>query len=273
MKKSLPDVHLEADERGIPLDRVGVRDLALPAKVLRADGSLLDTVGRFDLGVSLAARRRGAHLSRLVAAAQRRRGPWSTQALVELCQELKRQNEAEEAAAELRFTFFLEKTAPASGAKGLLEVPCALGARVGAGGEERWLEAQVAVTTLCPCSKAISKAGAHNQRSVVRLRAWVDGALPLEELIGAAEESASCELYAVLKRPDEKFVTERAFARPRFVEDVVREAAGRLRGDARIARWELEVRSQESIHAHDAYAALAAANVRRPAGPGPRRRR
>jgi GTP cyclohydrolase I len=121
---------------------------------------------------------------------------------------------------------------------------------------ELWVAAEVPVTSLCPCSKAISRHGAHNQRSIVHVKVWFSRFFWLEDLIALVEESASCDLYALLKRPDEKWVTERAYQRPRFVEDLVREVGTRLRRDRRFTRWEVEAESLESIHAHSAYARL-----------------
>ncbi len=125
-----------------------------------------------------------------------------------------------------------------------------------AGADELWVAVEVPVTSLCPCSKAISRHGAHNQRSLVRVKVWFARFFWLEDLIALIEESASCDLYALLKRPDEKWVTERAYQRPRFVEDLVREVGTRLRRDRNFPRWEVEAESFESIHAHSAYARL-----------------
>jgi len=157
----------------------------------------------------------------------------------------------------VRFPYFIEKKAPVTGAVGLVDYACTFGASVSGEGSDLWVAVEVPVTSLCPCSKAISAHGAHNQRSLVSVRVWFAKFFWIEDLIALVEESASSELYALLKRPDEKYVTERAYERPRFVEDLVREVGTRLRADANFTRWEVEAESFESIHAHNAYASLA----------------
>lgn len=260
--KRLPDVHLERDARGLRLERVGVKNLALPVTVLRQDGRTLASVGRFSLSVSVDARERGAHLSRLAAAVQDRAGAWSLDALETLCDELKARLGAEEASAELALPFFVEKAAPVSGARGLVELGAVLRVRANRRTTLREVEVRVPVTTLCPCSKAISDAGAHNQRTLIEITAEARGELCIEELAAVAEAAASCEVFAVLKRPDEKWVTERAYARPRFVEDAVREAALALGTQPSVGRFRVSAQSLESIHAHDAFAELIGENPR-----------
>ncbi len=173
-----------------------------------------------------------------------------------LCGELRKDHDADAAHVEVKFPYFIEKRAPVTGAVGLVDYPCTFGASVTRDDYDLWVALEVPVTTLCPCSKAISRNGAHNQRSLVSVRVWFDKFFWIEDLIARVEESASCDLYALLKRPDEKYVTERAWARPRFVEDLVREVGTRLRRDANFTRWEVEAESFESIHAHSAYASL-----------------
>ena len=169
---------------------------------------------------------------------------------------MRKDHDAEAAHVEVRFPYFIEKNAPVTHATGLVDYACTFGASVTKKSSDLWVAVDVPVTSLCPCSKAISDHGAHNQRSLVSVRVWFAKFFWLEDLIALVEDSASSDLYALLKRPDEKYVTERAYERPRFVEDLVREVGTRLRADANFTRWEVEAESFESIHAHSAYATL-----------------
>jgi len=256
----LLDVHAESDQRRIALDRAGVKGLRYPICVLdRAQGQQ-HTIATIDLSVTLPHKRKGAHMSRFVELLNRHRREIDIRNFRKLCAELRKDHDADGAQVEVRFPYFVEKAAPVSGAVSLIDYACTFSARVHeeAGKEvaDLWVQVEVPVTSLCPCSKAISDRGAHNQRSVIRARVWFKRFFWMEDLIRALEDSASSELYTLLKRPDEKFVTERAYDRPRFVEDLVREAALRLRADDNFTRFELEAESFESIHAHNAYAAL-----------------
>jgi GTP cyclohydrolase IB len=257
---SLRDVHAEPDGRKLRLDRAGVRDLRYPISVLdRALGSQ-HTIANIDLSVSLPARKKGAHMSRFIELLNKHRREIDIRKFRAIAGELRRDLDADAAFVEVRFPYFVEKAAPVSKARGLVDYACTFGAAIrGTGKGERaelWVEAQVPVTSLCPCSKAISRFGAHNQRSLVRVKVWFERFFWLEDLIALVEASASSELYSLLKRPDEKFVTERAYQRPRFVEDLVREVGTRLRRDQNFPRWEVSAESLESIHAHNAYASL-----------------
>lgn len=256
---ALPDVHLEADTRGVELHRVGVRGLSLPIQV-RVGKAAQATIGKFELGVFLSAEARGAHLSRLAEAVQSRAGVWDEHAAVSLCDELRATLGARDASVRVEFPWFLAKRAPVSQARSALELRGEFSAHsfqeLQARPRSRLVSTTsvtVPVTTLCPCSQAISEAGAHNQRTLVRIQS-VMGKLSLDELAAAAEEASSCELYPVLKRPDEKYVTERAWSRPRFVEDVVRELVVALAEHPKADAFNVSAESQESIHAHEAYA-------------------
>ncbi len=257
----LIDVHAEPDHRRLGLDRAGVKDLRYPICVLdRAQGTQ-HTIATIDLSVSLPAEAKGAHMSRFIELLNRHRREIDIRKFRALAAELRRELSAEAAYVEVKFPYFIEKAAPVSKALGLVDYACTFGAAVrGKGAKETaelWVAAEVPVTSLCPCSKAISKYGAHNQRSIVRVKVWFEKFFWLEDLISAVEASASSELYALLKRPDEKFVTERAYENPRFVEDLVREVGLKLRAEPNFTRWEITAESLESIHAHNAYAALA----------------
>ena len=259
LRRKLPalrDVHSERDTRRLALDRAGVKGLRYPICVLDRARGLQHTVAEIDMSVSVPHRRKGAHMSRFVEILNRHRREIDIRRFRSLCAELREDQDADAAHVEVKFPYFIEKKAPVTGAVGLLDYACTFGASVTRDGYDLWVALEVPVTTLCPCSKAISENGAHNQRSLVSVRVWFDKFFWIEDLIALVEDSASCDLYALLKRPDEKYVTERAWGRPRFVEDLVREVGTRLRADPNFPRWELEAESFESIHAHSAYATL-----------------
>jgi GTP cyclohydrolase I len=260
LRRSLPglrDIHSQRDRRGLALDRAGVKGLRYPICVLDRARGLQHTVAEIDMTVSVPHKRKGAHMSRFVELLNRHRREIDIRKFRSLCAELRKDHDAEAAQVEVRFPYFIEKKAPVTGARGLVDYACTFGASVSGKGHDLWVAVEVPVTSLCPCSKAISDRGAHNQRSLVSVRVWFAKFFWIEDLIALIEASASSELYALLKRPDEKFVTERAYQRPRFVEDLVREVGMRLGADANFTRWEVEAESFESIHAHNAYAALA----------------
>jgi GTP cyclohydrolase I len=260
LRRSLPalrDIHSERDTRRLALDRAGVKGLRYPICVLDRERGLQHTVAEIDMSVSVPHKRKGAHMSRFVELLNRHRREIDIRRFRSLCSELRKDHDAEAAHVEVRFPYFIEKKAPVSGELGLVDYACTFGASVSKKGSDLWVAAEVPVTSLCPCSKAISKHGAHNQRSIVAVRVWFAKFFWLEDLIALIEGCASSDLYALLKRPDEKFVTERAYERPRFVEDLVREVGTRLRSDENFTRWEVEAESFESIHAHNAYASLA----------------
>ena len=260
LRRSLPalrDIHSERDTRRLALDRAGVKGLRYPICVLDRQRGQQHTVAEIDMSVSVPQRRKGAHMSRFVELLNKHRREIDIRKFRSLCAELRKDHDAEAAHVTVRFPYFIEKTAPVSGERGLVDYACTFGASVSSKGSDLWVEVDVPVTSLCPCSKAISKHGAHNQRSLVSVRVWFAKFFWIEDLIALIEDSASSELYALLKRPDEKYVTERAYERPRFVEDLVREVGTRLRADSNFTRWEVEAESFESIHAHNAYAALA----------------
>jgi GTP cyclohydrolase I len=253
---TLRDIHSEKDTRRLALDRAGVKGLRYPICVLDRQQGLQHTIAEIDISVSLPHRRRGAHMSRFVELLNRHRREIDIRKFRSLCAELRKDHDAEAAHVTVKFPYFVEKRAPVTHATGLVDYACTFGASVTKKKSEIWVAVDVPVTSLCPCSKAISDHGAHNQRSLVSVRVWFAKFFWLEDLIALIEESASSDLYALLKRPDEKFVTERAYERPRFVEDLVREVGTRLKADANFTRWEVEAESFESIHAHSAYATL-----------------
>jgi GTP cyclohydrolase IB len=253
---TLRDIHSEKDTRRLALDRAGVKGLRYPICVLDRQRGQQHTIAEIDISVSLPHRRRGAHMSRFVELLNRHRREIDIRKFRSLCAELRKDHDAEAAHVTVKFPYFIEKRAPVTHATGLVDYACTFGASVTKKTSEIWVAVDVPVTSLCPCSKAISDHGAHNQRSLVSVRVWFAKFFWLEDLIALIEESASSDLYALLKRPDEKYVTERAYERPRFVEDLVREVGTRLKADANFTRWEVEAESFESIHAHSAYATL-----------------
>ena len=259
LRRTLPklrDVHSERDERKLALDRAGVKGLRYPICVLDRQRGLQHTLAEIDMSVSLPHRRKGAHMSRFVELLNKHRREIDIRKFRSLCSEVRREHDAEAAHVEVKFPYFIEKRAPVTDAVGLVDYQCTFGATVTRKSSDLWVQVDVPVTTLCPCSKAISKHGAHNQRCLVSARVRFAKFFWIEDLIASIEDSASSDLYALLKRPDEKYVTERAYERPRFVEDLVREVGTRLKADANFTRWEVEAESFESIHAHSAYAAL-----------------
>jgi len=262
-QQRLRDVHSEKDGRRLDLDRAGVKGLRYPICVLDRANGQQHTVAEIDMSVSLSHWRRGAHMSRFVELLNRHRREIDIRRFRALCAELRRDHDATAAHVTVRFPYFIEKRAPVSGAAGLVDYSCTYGASVSADADELWVAVEVPVTSLCPCSKAISRRGAHNQRSIVRVKVWFARFFWLEDLIALVEASASCDLYALLKRPEEKWVTEHAYDRPRFVEDLVREVGTRLRRQRNFRRWEVEAESLESIHAHSAYARLSYPGVQR----------
>jgi GTP cyclohydrolase IB len=259
LTRTLRDVHEEPDTRKLALDRAGVKGLRYPICVLDRARGLQHTIAEIDMSVALPHKRKGAHMSRFVELLNRHRGEIDIRKFHALCSELRKEHDAEAAHVKVRFPYFIEKQAPVTKARGLVDYMCTFGASSAAkrSSSDLWVSVEVPVTTLCPCSKAISKYSAHNQRSLVTAKVWFGKFFWLEDLVKLIEESASSELYALLKRPDEKFVTERAYERPRFVEDLVREVGTRLKKDKTFLRWEVEAESFESIHAHSAYATLA----------------
>jgi GTP cyclohydrolase I len=253
---ALRDIHSEADRRRLALDRAGVKGLRYPISVLDRQQGVQHTIAEIDLSVSLPHKRRGAHMSRFVELLNRHRREIDVRKFRALASELRRDHDATAANVEVRFPYFIEKKAPVTQAVGLVDYSCTFAASVTAAKSDLWVSVEVPVTTLCPCSKAISRHGAHNQRSMATVRVWFKRFFWIEDLIALVEQSASSELYALLKRPDEKFVTERAYEHPRFVEDLVREVGTKLKADSNFTRFEIEAESFESIHAHSAYATL-----------------
>lgn len=251
----IPDTQSERDERHLAIQRVGVKDVRYPVE-LRIGKTALPTVAQWDLDVALPAEQKGTHMSRFVAWLDAIDAPLDAASLRSGLVAMLDKLHATEGRIEARFPFFLRKRAPVSGVTSLLEYQGRWIAESRAGQAAVWAEVVVPVKSLCPCSKEISDYGAHNQRSHVTIRAELKSEVDWSELVRFAEDSASSEIWPMLKRADEKWVTERAYENPKFVEDLVRDVALRLNADSRIGRYSVDVENFESIHAHSAYARI-----------------
>jgi GTP cyclohydrolase I len=254
----LPDTQALPDARELPIQKVGVKGLRYPVALRAADGTTVHTVAEFAMYVGLAHDVKGTHMSRFVEILERARPPLDLAGFRALFAAMLERLGADTGHLEMRFPYFIRKAAPVSGVESLLDYEALWIADARVAGRVRVdVELAAPVTSLCPCSKKISDYGAHNQRSRIAIRAEVGaGSLALEELARIAEDEASCELWGLLKRPDEKWVTERAYDNPKFVEDLVRDVALRLRRDPRIGRYTVTSENFESIHNHSAYAEI-----------------
>jgi GTP cyclohydrolase I len=252
----LPDVQSSADLRQIAIQQVGVRALRHPVTVAGAQGAQ-PAVASFDMFVGLPAHQKGTHMSRFIALLQENREPLSAATMGALARSMLERLEASSGSIEARFAYFINKAAPVTGVESLMDYDVALGARIADGTLALKQKVVVPVTSACPCSKRIADYGAHNQRSHVTVQVELAAPLPVDDLIRLAEASGSCEVWALLKRPDEKFVTERAYDNPKFVEDMVRDVALELNRDARVLAYTVECENFESIHNHSAYALIA----------------
>lgn len=251
----IPDTQSERDERHLLIQRVGVRDLKYPLQ-LRMGREAVATVATWSLDVALPAEKKGTHMSRFIEWLDGLRGPQDVKTLEQGLAAMLGRLHATEGCIEASFPFFIRKQAPVSGVSSLMDYAGRLVAECSAGVTRVWSEVLVPVKSLCPCSKEISDYGAHNQRSHVTIRLLQQAPITWLELVRFAEESASSEIWGLLKRPDEKWVTERAYENPRFVEDLVREVALRLNGDARVGAYCVTVENFESIHNHSAFAVI-----------------
>lgn len=250
------DVQSQADDRRIDIDKVGVKNIRYPITVMDKANGHQRTVASVNMYVNLPHQHKGTHMSRFIEVLSEYRHDISPQQLGKILEEIKVRLEAESAHMELTFPYFIEKKAPVSGTPSLMEYNCSfIGARNGQG-QDIVVKVAVPITTLCPCSKEISEYGAHNQRGVVNLSIRYKNRklIWIEDMIRLVEESCSHEVFSLLKRSDEKFVTESAYENPMFVEDVVREIARKLDGDDNITWFTVAAENFESIHNHSAYA-------------------
>jgi len=249
------DVQNRADNRQIPINRVGIKDIVHPVRVRDRSSGDQHTVATLNMYVNLPHNFKGTHMSRFVELLHQER-EISVEGFQKILEEMTERLEAEAGHIEMTFPFFVMKKAPVSGVESLMDYKASLIGERRGGVTALWVKVVVPVTSLCPCSKKISQYGAHNQRSHVTISARLREHMWIEELIDIAESEASCELYGILKRPDEKYVTEKAYDNPKFVEDMVRDVAVRLNGEDRIAAYVVESENFESIHNHSAYALI-----------------
>jgi GTP cyclohydrolase I len=257
----IPDTQGASDDRDIAIDQVGIKGLRYPLPFVDRDGEIQTTIATCNVYVALPADRKGTHMSRLVALLESRAAPGAAPVAVAslrgLLDDLVARLEAPGGRIELAFPFFVRKLAPVSGVASLLDYDVRLMADLRDGRYTSSIMVSAPVTSLCPCSKEISDYGAHNQRSLVTIGVRPRAPVFVTELLRVAEEEASAELYGILKRVDEKYLTERAYDNPRFVEDLVRGVAARLAADARFDGFVVEAENFESIHNHSAYARIA----------------
>jgi GTP cyclohydrolase IB len=252
---AVPDVQGSRDTRQIPIQKVGVRGLRSPVRIRAREGGWQATVADVQMYVDLDAGQKGAHMSRFLELLGE---GWviDVAGLRELLRQTAQRLQAQTAHVELRFPFFMQKRAPVSGSQSLLDYEVSLSGVLRAGHAEVSVQVAVPVTSLCPCSKAISRYGAHNQRSRVTVTVRSAGFIWIEELIELVEAQACCELYPLLKRADEQYVTEKAYDNPKFVEDMVRDVAACLEQDERVLGYAVACENFESIHNHSAYALI-----------------
>ena len=251
----MKDVQNQRDTRNIPIDKVGIKNLRYPVTVLDRREGRQATVASINMYVDLPHEYKGTHMSRFVEILHLINKEVSLERVSEVLDEMKRHLDAASAHIEITFPYFIEKMAPISSVPGLMDYTCRI---TGSSNSENEVdlvsEVNVPITSVCPCSKEISDAGAHNQRGSVQLQTRFKKFIWLEDMIELVESCASCDVFSVLKRVDEKDVTERGFSNPKFVEDVVRDIAGRLNADENITWFSVSAENFESIHNHSAYA-------------------
>ncbi len=252
----LPDTQSEIDRRNLPIQRVGVKGLRYPMLITNEHGRAIPTVGSFSMYVGLPSDQKGTHMSRFVEILERLPERMDIEAFRAMEAAMRTQLEADSGYLQAAFPYFIRKFAPVSGVESLLDYDARIVIESAPGcGQQTTLELTVAATSLCPCSKNISEYGAHNQRSHLTVTVKAND-LSLEELARLVEAQASCEAYGLLKRPDEKFVTERAYDNPKFVEDLVRDIALALASHPAVGQYHVKAENFESIHNHSAYAEL-----------------
>jgi GTP cyclohydrolase I len=251
------DTQSQRDERNLPIDKVGIKNLRYPITVLDRQHRHQPTVARINMYVDLPHRYKGTHMSRFVELLHLFRPEVSLKKISTILGHMKQHLNAASAHIELTFPYFIEKRAPISGAPGLMDYTCTIsGSSSRDNPLDLVLEVVVPICSVCPCSKEISAVGAHNQRGEVRLQTRFKRFIWIEDMIEVVERTASCDVFSVLKRVDEKHVTETAFTHPKFVEDIVRDVALQLRQDANITWFSVSAENFESIHNHSAYALI-----------------
>ncbi|MBI9077058.1 MAG: GTP cyclohydrolase I FolE2 [Desulfatibacillum sp.] len=251
------DVQNQFDDRNIPINKVGIKNLRYPITVLDKEKRFQPTIATINMYVDLPHEYKGTHMSRFVEMLHETKPQVSLKSFSRLLDQMKKHLNAASAHIEMTFPYFIEKKAPMSGSPGLMDYTCCLKGSSDAHDQvDLILEIAVPITSVCPCSKEISDEGAHNQRGEVKLATRFEKFIWIEDMIEMVEMAASCDVYSVLKRVDEKYVTERAFRRPKFVEDVVRDIAVVLSQDKNIKWYSVSAENFESIHNHSAYASI-----------------
>ena len=253
---SIPDVQNSADTRHIAINKVGIKAIRHPVRVQDKSTGIQHTIAMFNMYVSLPHNFKGTHMSRFVAILNGHEREISVENFPAMLSDMVEKLEAVSGHIEMNFPYFINKTAPVSGVQSLMDYDVTFFGDTWTGEIYTSTKVVVPVTSLCPCSKKISERGAHNQRSHVTVTARTNQFVWIEELVQLVESEASCELFGLLKRPDEKYVTERAYDNPKFVEDMVRDVAARLNAEDRIDAFVVESENFESIHNHSAYALI-----------------
>jgi GTP cyclohydrolase I len=252
----IPDIQSLPDARKLAIDKVGIKAIRHPIQVMQRSGGVQHTIANFNMYVGLPHQFKGTHMSRFVEILNAHERELTVESFNLMLREMVDKLEAKEGRIEMAFPYFIDKAAPVSGVRSLMDYEVTFVAQVLKGEQCFAMKVLVPVTSLCPCSKKISDYGAHNQRSHVTVTAHTGDFVWIEEIVDLVEKQASSELYGLLKRPDEKYVTERAYDNPKFVEDMVRDVAAALNRDKRIRRYVVESENFESIHNHSAYALI-----------------
>jgi GTP cyclohydrolase I len=252
----MPDVQSYPDSRKIAIDKVGIKSIRHPIRVADKASGVQHTVATFNMYVYLPHHFKGTHMSRFVEILNGYEREISVENFEDMLRQMVSRLEAESGHVEMNFPYFIAKKAPVSGVESLIDYDVTFIGEIEKGRYRQTIKVLVPVTSLCPCSKKISDYGAHNQRSHVTLTVRTNTFVWIEDIVRVAEANASCELYGLLKRPDEKYVTERAYDNPKFVEDLVRDIAAELNRDERIDAYVVEAENFESIHNHSAYALI-----------------
>lgn len=256
----IEDVQGQTDGRGLMIEQVGISEVKLPMVVQDRERGRQQVTATIRISASLSAVERGTHMSRFVELLDRFKcRPLNPELLEVLLESVVDRLGADRSYLDVSFYYFRTKRSPLTQEPALMGYSCRLGGDCEKNGEKKFrkvVEVDVPILTLCPCSKAISEFGAHNQRTNIKAAVEMAESIWIEELIDLVESEGSCEVYPLLKRPDEKFVTETSYQNPKFVEDVVRDIALKFESDPRVASYRIECESLESIHAHNAYAVI-----------------
>ncbi|MBH32470.1 MAG: GTP cyclohydrolase I FolE2 [Gammaproteobacteria bacterium] len=253
-KEDLQDTQNNADSRNIPINRVGIKDIVYPILITDKDKITQNVIGNFVMSVSLPPEKKGTHMSRFVEVIDKQKKAISVENFEDLVKTTAKTLQSDTAFISLDFTYFKNKSAPVTGVKSLLDYKINFSAESKNNKLNKFITVAVPVTSLCPCSKNISDYGAHNQRSNISATIRLKETIWIDEIIEILEKQASCQIYGLLKRPDEKFVTEEAYDNPKFVEDMIRDLAITLNKDDRVLAYKIESENFESIHNHSAYA-------------------